>query len=266
MTSLRTAHAELKRTDADPTYRSRFEARGEEMPLPSAMIPRLVRPPTVDGQLNDAVWADATELSPFLRSHYEGQDRTPEAATRVKLGYDDNAIYVAIECIEDRMADIKAVITERDGEVYVDDCIELFLDTNAAGATYFHFAVNALGTQFDERKSQVEWGGADPTWDGEWQAAAHRAKDRWTVEIAVPFATLGMEHPSEGQTWRANVARERHVVNEFSTWSGLRGRFHQPLQFGKLRYASATSVGDWVVFFAWTASTRSCRKGLTHVR
>lgn len=232
--ALRAANAELKRADASPDYRSRFVAEDGQTRLPSATVPRLVKPPTLDGKLDDAVWADATELSPFILN--DGSGRPAKVATLVKVGYDDKALYLAIDCVEDRMGEIKAALTERDSAVYSEDCVEVFLDVAGEATRYVHLALNPLGTQYDGRKSEVEWSQADPEWDGEWQAAADRRADGWALEIAVPFATLGLDEPPHGGTWRANFARQRRVQSEVSTWSGLKGPFHQPLQFGELTF------------------------------
>jgi hypothetical protein len=54
--------------------------------------------------------------------------------------------------------------------------------------------------------------------------------DRWTAEIRVPTAVLGVSI-REGDQWKVNVARGRKTgdVREHSTW--FDGAFHQPSSF-----------------------------------
>lgn len=73
----------------------------------------------------------------------------------------------------------------------------------------------------------------DKAWNGTWECRTSRGKTAYFVEMAIPFATLGGE---PGGDWRWNATRHRPQDKEYSTWSGLRGAFHQPEQFGLLRF------------------------------
>lgn len=58
--------------------------------------------------------------------------------------------------------------------------------------------------------------------------------DAWTVEVAIPFAGLGLKGPPFGKTWRANICRvNRTPRREVSSWSGIEQHFHEPNSFGK---------------------------------
>ncbi len=112
-------------------------------------------------------------------------------------------------------------VTEADGPVYTDDSVETFLDPGATGSGYAHLAVNAGGVAFDQRqlpsRFNVDWYTTQATsltdWDPAWQAAAARGVAEWTVELAVPFTSLGGT-PQPGDTWGANLCRERYAAPE----------------------------------------------------
>ena len=52
-------------------------------------------------------------------------------STRVKALWNDKGLMVLYHCLD---ADIQATVTERDGRVYTDDAVELFLDPDMDGA------------------------------------------------------------------------------------------------------------------------------------
>lgn len=180
----------------------------------------------IDGRLDDPVWRTATKLALYYTA-LGGEVSQP---TDVYLAHDDENLYIAFRCSERRMGDIKAAITERDGPVFLDDSVEVFLDAAGASKDYYHFVVNALGTRFDAR-------GSDSKFNLDWQAAASKDQDAWTVEMAIPFSAMKITAPSTGASWRANFCRNRAASAEDMCWSPTYGSFHTPIRFGKLTFA-----------------------------
>ncbi|MBU1857256.1 MAG: carbohydrate-binding family 9-like protein, partial [Verrucomicrobia bacterium] len=121
---------------------------------------------------------------------------------------------------------VKATEKNRDGSVWGDDCVEIFLSPDPAKG-YYHFAVNAAGTLYDGR-------GTDASWNTDWRAAAKIGNGAWTVEIAIPFKALSATPLVEGVRWRFNVCREEKPESENSSLCGVQGGFHVPEQFGGL--------------------------------
>jgi hypothetical protein len=209
---------------------------------PLYTIASIAAPPRIDGRLDDPCWRSATIIGPFVLME---SDTPPTQETRAWAAYDDRALYIAFECLEDRMSDVKAQQTQRDSSVCDDDCVEIFLDPGR-DEHYFHFALNALGTQYDER------GVLNPTgWNGEWRSAVTKAADRWTAEIAIPFATLNLRMPALLQAWGLNLAREERPHLELSEISHARGSFHDRERFADLVFggpqtltASVISTGE----------------------
>ena len=188
--------------------------------------PTTSEPPRIDGRLDDGAWraADAVGLVTM-----DGQ--RPEAATRAWVCRDAQNLYVAFECARKAGDKLRADETKRDGRVYLDDCVEVFLDVEHAHEQYFHFALNCRGVLFDERCSP---NGKDATWDAPWRAKTSVGDAAWCAEIEIPFAALGGP-PAEGQTWGLNLCRERPVESqENSCWAPTHVDFHQPELFGDL--------------------------------
>lgn len=192
---------------------------------------RLRTSPRVDGLLDDDCWRRVPPAGGFTKLN---RDEPATQPTEVRVGYDEQNLYLAVTAHESQIGELKAAETLRDGKVYADDCVELFLAPRDDSQRYFQFVVNSRGTQFD---SAYTAGGArgDLGWNAAWQAGTSVEDDRWTAELAIPFAVLGL---GDGTTheWGFNLTRERYAGGgtELSSWAPLQGGFHQPARFGRL--------------------------------
>jgi hypothetical protein len=184
---------------------------------------RVAAAPQIDGRLDDPCWEALPPTTGFLELNSE---KLAADQTVVRLGHDDRALYVAVEClVQDpaRLPEAARVRNERgvESDFWKDgDHLEIFLDPDRDRQTYFHVAVKATGAQFDEI-------GLNPDWDGEWTARCAVGPDRWVAEIALPFAGLGL-HPGVGQTWGLNIARGNSALWQTGP------SFHRPDLFGDL--------------------------------
>lgn len=212
-----------------------FGAEGALSRLPLAVVPHLQ-----PGAGGATAWDQATMLGPFLRSDGTGM---PAATTVARLGRSATALLLRLECSEPKAQDIQATIAERDGMVWVDDCVEVFIQPSGQ-PQYVHFVTNPLGTRFDER-------GRDAAWDGEWTCTAGRSDSAWWCEFRVPFAALGGS-PVAGTEWRLNLCRSRRPEPELSTWSATGMGFHVPERFGSIRFADES----WPALLSWSLSAR----------
>ncbi|MBE6369379.1 MAG: hypothetical protein E7056_04375 [Lentisphaerae bacterium] len=204
--------------------------------------------PVIDGKLDDAAWNKATKLDPFVWLRRLGmvklqafanqeiaeQKRIPVSQnTEVKIGYDQQNLYVAFNCKEARMNELRT--KEADGSVYVwmDDCVELMLQPpDAPKDTYWLIVVtagNARLTSWSYLKGVTAKSIA-------FTSAVQRNKDNWTVEVKIPFASLGTGVPQDGSTWRANFGREEQPFGEFSSWCETLETFNEPQHFGRIYF------------------------------
>jgi len=193
----------------------------------AAVIPGIATP-TIDGVIATSEWHTSSRLEPFVDNVDAGRH---VALTEVLLGHDDEALYLAFRCHEPLMDRLVAANVERDGALWNDDCVEIFLDVDSDRSTYVHLIANANGAQYDAL-------GEDPTWNCSWSAAAKREDNAWTVEVAIPFQELGVEDIESGEVWLANFCRERKPVDELSCWSKTKGSFAAPGAFCELIFDS----------------------------
>ncbi len=175
---------------------------------------------TIDGRVGAEEWAGATGVGAFARLG----GPLARSRTSCSVAWDQEGLLVAWLMVGEPSAESH----ERDGDVWRDDAVELFVEPDPGG-NYRHFTVNAAGAVLDEI-------GRDTSWDPEWEAAASIADGRWQVEMRIPFAALGPT-PQPGDAWRVNFCRDSVEPPEIASWAPLDRSFHEPEGFGTLRFA-----------------------------
>lgn len=183
--------------------------------------------PTIDGRLDDRVWASAPWSADFVDIRGPEGGPTPPFRTRVKLLWSETHLFIGAELEEPHLW---GTLTERDAIIYQDNDFEVFLDPDGDGLDYYELEINALGTEFDLflDRPYREGGRAAIDWDIEGLRSAvflHGTLNdpsdldrRWQVEIAIPWA--GLRPPTEGgsgdrdgaapapgDVWRVNFSR-----------------------------------------------------------
>ncbi|MBU0609013.1 MAG: hypothetical protein KKI08_14095, partial [Armatimonadetes bacterium] len=178
--------------------------------------------PRVDGDLSDACWAADRGVTGFITT----TGGAPQRLTTVWVAHDASTLYFAFSCAKQPGDKLKKSVTKRDGVVWGDDEIELFLNPAGDFGDYYQFIVNPLGTRYDSHVT-------DASWSADWQAKTEETPTAWTVELAIPISALPLDLTT-GQTWCANFGRGDKLAGEASSWSGTFGGFHNPARFGRL--------------------------------
>jgi hypothetical protein len=181
---------------------------------------RASSPITIDGNLDDAAWAAVPWSEPFR--DIEGDKKPdPPLKTRMKMVWDDKALYIAAELEEPH---VWATLTKHDSVIFHDPDFEVFLDPDADSHNYCELELNALNTTWDLllTRPYKDGGTAVNAWEiiG-LKTGVHvngtindpRDSDRgWTVEIAWPWEGLKELStcpvpPRDGDQWRINFSR-----------------------------------------------------------
>ncbi len=202
-----------------------------------------VNAPIIDGKLDEAYQKNGIKLSEYWLLSGAGH---PQAPTITHIGYDQSGLYVHCCCMENKMGQIKTAVKQRDGPLWNDDAIELFILPQEEGKAFFQFVINAAGVRFDSRRIPKPINVGDKTftvvevdadWNPDYQVATQRSADRWQVEVFFPWEMLGGP-PQKGATWRANFCRDRAAVPEISSWSFTSGSFHNSDRFGRVHFGA----------------------------
>jgi hypothetical protein len=203
--------------------------------------------PVIDGKLDDTCWSYLPSAGPFV----DKNSKMVSPQTTLRFGYDKKNLYIAARLEEPEMDKVKANVTERDGGVWKDDDLEIFLGTKGKVSPFMVFRINSLGT-LEETSMDADAKGFNFPWEGK----ATREKDAWIVEIAIPFSSLNSEPPAPGAVWRGNVGRNRAHAKKISTWCQTPGQFADTDAFGELFFT------DRVIFKDIKISTQDLEGGV----
>jgi len=172
-----------------------------------------------------------------------GDGSAPRLPTSVCAMWDGEALTIVFSAIDDAV-----VATHRvhDAPLYEEDVVEVFLAPRSP-REYFELEVNPLGTIFDARIESPDGVRATMKTDLAWTcrdlfAAIRRAGTTADFVLRIPFASLGIETPKEGDEWQANFFRiDRDPKgDEFSAWCPTMKTppdFHVVKAFGTLRFS-----------------------------
>ena len=195
---------------------------------PRLRVPRAASPPVIDGDPSDI------PLAPLSLN-------VDESVSTIRASWNELGLYLGFEVTDE---DVRAhVDTGAEGQVWLDDALQIFLDPERDGGSELSGAdlqvvINALGATFTNRSSVYE---AASTVSG--TANDAMADMGYTVEVVVPWETLaavpavGMElgasfalsdrsSPDDGSARGANLSSR--------DWMGRTENFREPGSWGFL--------------------------------
>lgn len=101
---------------------------------------------TIDGKLDERAWEDVPWSEPFQDIRGPRHWSQPWLATRVKLLYDDEFLYVGAFLEEDS---VWANVTRRNDVVFHDNDFEVFVDADGSTHNYKELELNAINTTWN---------------------------------------------------------------------------------------------------------------------
>lgn len=181
---------------------------------------RTDRPIAIDGHLDDAGWHKClwSEVFTDIRASYGAAQPSP--ATKFKMLWDDEYLYVAVWLSE---TNIQAKSMKREDVDSVDFDLEMYLDANADSQQYSLIKINPYNVpQSLVYNKPPKDGGIGRLWPVQGFQHAVFAKGTlndpndkdqyWQIEMAIPLAMPAIlggvsPIPANGDTWRVNFAR-----------------------------------------------------------
>jgi hypothetical protein len=197
-----------------------------QAPPPSVTIPRIDTAVTVDGVLDEPVWAQAARLEGFHQ--YRPVDgRMAEQETIILVWYSPTAIHFGVIAHDTDPNSIRATFTDRD-KIEGEDRVRLYLDTFNDRRRAGFVGVNGLGVQEDGVRSETGtnagalFGGQDDlNVDFLWDSKGRRTDQGYEVEIRIPFKS--MQYGGTGpQSWGFNAVRYVKRSGYEDTWTDVR--------------------------------------------
>jgi hypothetical protein len=228
----------------------------EPVRLPVLTIPRLKKPPVIDGNFNEDEWKSAAAISGFVQL---GDKYISTRQTTVYLGYDQERLYIAW-------------VTPQTGRIVMGsskpntaptsrtDAIEFWAVPSSNQNTALQFYGMPAGgylqlTHGSKTKNSPNWDYKSGVKGISRLVAGIETFDThlWVAELSVPLADIGISGNAEGQTAKMNFCRVyspppgmentpiAHPANN-TCWSPLSGGFYEPKNFGKIIFGGETPV------------------------
>ncbi len=198
---------------------------------PLAVLPRLARPPAIDGIITSAEWP-TLQVHRFVARRAGGRDLLQPRDGEFYVASDGKRLYVAVRSALHPRAG--AIATSRpDGNrdipgVSRDDTIELWIDADPAGPAgrLHHLIINPLTAWFDQVTNRTT-GVTDPWWRSSSLRQAHNvANGFWSAELSIELAEVGIADPT--RPFGLHICRNYRHPWDLSGWAPRVNAFDEP--------------------------------------
>jgi hypothetical protein len=178
-----------------------------EYVLEAARVNSTIR---VDGLLDDPTWLTADRITTFTQYSPEDSAACTES-TWVAATIDEKNLYLCARCYDS--GTVTARFTRRDNVIV--DQLAFELSPFNDGRNGYHFCVSPTGAQEDATVFDAT--DMDFSFDAVWVCEARVDSLGWTVEIAIPFASLRYPEGGGGE-WGFQVQRSIISKQEHAAW------------------------------------------------
>ena len=170
--------------------------------------------PTIDADLSDLAWANATVIENF-RQKEPVPGAAPTERTVLRIMFDEDNLYFGVYAYDSMPDQIIARAMARDGDLFTGDTIGITLDPGLTRRNAYSFDMSPSGGRADS----LLLNNSDDLdeWDPIWTARARRVADGWVAEMAIPFRSLSYE--ADGGDWGFEFSRTIARKNEEVRWS-----------------------------------------------
>ena len=215
----------------------------------------------IDGRLSESAWRSLPEATGF---HVLGGGYSCPKQTYFRISWDKECLYIGIRCEEPDIKKIKPKL--RDGEaLWGEDGVEIFIIPENTKEC-FQFVVNTIGSRWNGISSNDT---ILPLRD--WAAKTYRANDFYSVEMRIPFCTLG-KIPKPEEQWRGNICRNIYVFDsggdKHTSWTSLENAFYESRNFANLLFVQQKLTGkkaDKIEDTINSAYTKKTKKDLEKI-
>ena len=211
---LRVFDKKLSANDLENEYkRLASKLKSATEPIKLTVAPKTVK---LDGIISPNEYTTSTVGVRELHSRILATD-----PIRFFLSYDENNLYVAA------ITPGKALNTKAkgiDSKVWLDDSVEILINGSNSNPLIYQMIFNAQGAVYDCENESEKWNSNSRT--------VSKIKDGiWTIEIAIPWKSLGVKDKFTQGKFGMNLCRNTPASNNFYTYAGVRSRYSEPEHF-----------------------------------
>jgi hypothetical protein len=174
--------------------------------------------PKIDGNLTEELWGKLPIITRFVQYNpYNG--RPGAQKTKVRIGYDDRAIYIGAVCYDQSPEKIKKEISIRDQipPGMNADIFAVLFSPYDDGLNSVFLYVTAAGVQRDVK---IFGDQHDITWDAVWESKVKITSFGWIVEMKIPLSVFRFS-TEPVQNWGLNLWRWIARNREWDVWNSV---------------------------------------------
>ncbi|MBR2427131.1 MAG: hypothetical protein IKB16_10385 [Lentisphaeria bacterium] len=187
-------------------------------------IPFLSQKVEIDGKPGDPGWKNALRVEKFNLSRGDTRWKTTGLIGRTKTH-----ICVAIFADYDDPSKVNNSFSGHDHEIYLDDAIEAFIDSEGTGLNYYHVIANLKGAVYDVHRTTT---GQDYSWTSGAKAKGSFPNPKQIYwEMTIPICGLNPAKNKNGEIALAICRCIPHLTSD--QISG--GRFHEPATWPRFK-------------------------------
>ena len=149
---------------------------------------------------------------PAMKFHRWMQPDEPPIATQARFMYDDNRLYIRVECSEPNINEARSQLRygRHDSPCWGNDCVEFFIDLLDGTGRGYQFV-----TDIHNDGAELIW--RDPkyvntiSWNGYWSHRIAYNDDNYVVSIEIPWKTFGIKELKD-KVIAMNLTRRRNIA------------------------------------------------------
>ncbi len=174
----------------------------------------------IDGVVDEKAWEETDVADDFFMVLPEDTGKA-EQQSEIRMCYDDKHIYLAAIFYHNPPGPYYVESLRRDFSFGKNDNFLLFIDPFNNQTTGFSFGANASGAQWDGTMNNGK--SVDLNWDSKWISEVKQDKEKWVVEMAIPFKSI--RYKKDVKEWGINFSRLDLKSSEKSSWTPVPRQF-----------------------------------------
>jgi len=193
----------------------------------SVKIKRIISPVEFDGIPEEEAW-EALDLF-TLTMHKPNYGAQPSEKSEVRIGYDNEFLWVSAKLYMQDVSKIFAVTKKRDEMLFDYDAFGIVLDTYNDNENGLAFFTTPTGLRTDYTISNDASGGGGPggpegfntSWNTFWDVKTTRDDNGWYVEMRIPFSSLKFKPQNDIATMGLIITRNISSNDETDTYPSI---------------------------------------------
>lgn len=193
-------------------------------------IKRITLPVDFDGVPEEKAWESADLFA--LTMHKPNFGAQPSEISEVRIGYDNQFLWIGASLFMKDASKIFAVTKKRDEELFDYDAFGIILDTYNDNENGLAFFTTPTGLRTDYTISNDATGGGGPgmsvlntSWNTFWDVKTTRDDKGWYVEMRIPFSSLKFKPEKDIATMGLIISRNISSNNETDTYPPIEPKY-----------------------------------------